>query len=582
MSAPWSPFDFGDTRFAIALDRVSTKSHVMAQDIDFGDSSTGPSEASAMPNVDPEFGLHDDELARVIENAIAAGNDIVLIADKVRVAVAVRASGQVGWDVSASGDFAEAARAVVESEVKRFKWLDVDSLQRGVDGVAQAKRYNRQHVKRWADTRDELTGFKKPKSSKGGRTGEVPERVRKEVGAQAGWHCQFEGCGENLWKHPTADVVGNFSYFAHIIASSKDGPRGDDERSKELADKAENVMLLCDKCHRVIDRISPKAYPADRLFAMRAANIAQVERLFGTLRYPSSDMIVIGGNISGQTVRFDQRRAEQAMRAYKLRPWRSEPYWFAYNGSEQGDGTVPHYWESLFDQLARSAIASLRERLDGTGTGGDRAEVISVFPLHLMSVLALAGRLIGEARSVQLFQFERNTVSSDKGDQWTWPVDADEPGNEKYSAHVHREASGEAEAVLLVSLTDRIPATELPQHLYEDGVWKLPVVEVVVPNPSRSVIGHPKDVELVGKAFDTALQMLQEKWRVDLIHCVPIAPATACVRLGQKLQARHQSRIVFYERKTEPDGKRGAFQPTIELAAAYVKNVRTGREVSLL
>lgn len=109
----------------------------------------------------------------------------------------------------------------------------------------------------------------------------------------------------------------------------------------------------------------------------------------------------------------------------------------------------------------------------------------------------------------------------------------------------------------------------------------MPVVEVVVPNPSRSVIGHPHDLELVGKAFDEALQKLQEKWRVDRVHCIPVAPATACVRLGQKLQSRHQSRVVFYERARTNHGSRGQFKPTIEIASSYVKNVQTGREVPL-
>ncbi|KWE64844.1 hypothetical protein WL77_20795 [Burkholderia ubonensis] len=528
-------------------------------------------------------GLPDAELAVALREAISRSDAIVLMADTRRVALAVKAGPQAQWRLGVSGDFGDESRAVVEADRRRFKWLQVDSLELGLVSAESAPAYRKTDVDRWATRRDEITGFVRPRRRDGGRTGEIPADVRKLVGAQAGWHCQFEGCGENLWMHASANTAGNYSYFAHIIASSPDGPRGHETLSEELAESADNVMLLCDKCHRLIDRVSPDEYSAETLNAMRAANIAQVARLFSTLRYPSSDMIVIGGNIAGQTVQFDQRRAEDAMRAKQLRPFNPKPHWFAYNGSEQGDGTATHYWESLFDQLARTEIPLLQARLDGSAHGGARADVISVFPLHVMSVLVLAGRLIGEARSVELFQFERNAVGGGPGGQWAWSRNAKQPDVNKYSVTAHREpTSDEKEALLLVSLTDRVPREELPAEFYQDGEWKLPVVEVVVPVPSRSVIAHPEDLVLVGKVFDNALRQLQEQWRVDRIHCIPIAPAAACVRLGQKLQSRHQSRVVFYERARTTDGSRGQFLSTIEIATSYVKNVRTGREVSLM
>ncbi|WP_143026349.1 HNH endonuclease [Paraburkholderia fungorum] len=546
-----------------------------------GDLENTVSEADS--NAEIIRGISDGELALALRGILRRGNPVVLIADKQRVAVASQREQNAEWRFEASGDFGDQSRAVVEGAMKNFKWLEVDSLETGLDAAASATVYRKGDVSRWTERRDILTGFKRPKAQDRGRTGEISADTRKRVGAEAGWHCQFEGCGENLWLDANTDTLGNFSYFAHIIASSVDGPRGHAKLSGRLFDTAENVMLLCDKCHRLIDRVSPDEYSVDTLNGMRAANVEQVASLFRSLRFPSSYMIVVGGNILNQSVVFDQRRAEEAMRAAKLRPAGGKPFWFAYNGNEMGDGSSPHFWETQFDQWARMDIPALRARLTGATYGGAQAEVVSVFPLHLMSVLVLAGHLIGEARSVQVFQFERNSVGDNtQGDQWAWPKDAKRPDPSKYSVVVHREpTNGETEALLLVSLTDRVPRGELPAEFYEDGAWKMPVVEVVVPTPSRSVIGHPYDLELVGKAFDDALQSLQEKWRVSRIHCVPIAPTAACIRLGQKLQSRHQSRIAFYERARTTDGTRGQFKPTIEIASSYVKNVATDREVPL-
>ncbi len=548
------------------------------------ESSLVNSATEAVSNQKISRGLQDGELAVALREIIAKANSVVLIADKRRVGVATNREADAVWRFEVSGDFDADSRQVVEGATKKFKWLEADSLESGLNDVVKATGYRKGVVDRWASDRDILTGFKRqPKGQASGRTGEVSPETRKRVGAEAGWHCQFDGCGENLALNANTDTVGNFSYFAHIIASSIDGPRGEAGLSEKLYDTVENVMLLCDKCHRLIDRVSPAVYCKEKLNAMRAANVAQVKGLFSSLRFPSSDMIVIGGNILNQSVVFNQRLAEEGMRAAQLRPTGDKPFHFAFNGNEMGDGSSPHYWESYFDQFARTDIAGLRARLTGATYGGAQADVISVFPLHVMSVLALAGHLIGEARSVRFFQFERNTVSGGaSGEQWAWPADTERPDSSKYSVKVHREAmAGEKEGLLLVSLTDSVPPAELPVDFYQDGEWRMPVVEVVVPNPSRSVIGHPYDLELVGKIFDEALQKLQEKWRVDRVHCIPVAPATACVRLGQKLQSRHQSRVVFYERARTPDGSRGQFKPTIEIASSYVKNVQTGRQVSL-
>jgi len=46
----------------------------------------------------------------------------------------------------------------------------------------------------------------------------------------------------------------NAAYIAHIVAEKPDGPRGDPARSPLLADAIENLMLLCDVHHRLIDR----------------------------------------------------------------------------------------------------------------------------------------------------------------------------------------------------------------------------------------------------------------------------------------------------------------------------------------
>ncbi len=139
-----------------------------------------------------------------------------------------------------------------------------------------------------------------------GRKGEVLADTRFEVAYTAAWRCQFEGCGIDLRQHLTPSMSGNYSYFAHIVASSEEGPRGNSE-SEALANDPTNIMLLCDKCHRLIDRIAPNDYDAEKLRAMRERNIREVKRLLDCLQLPDAQMVVIGGAIEGQPFIFNSK-----------------------------------------------------------------------------------------------------------------------------------------------------------------------------------------------------------------------------------------------------------------------------------
>lgn len=82
------------------------------------------------------------------------------------------------------------------------------------------------------------------------------------VWGRAAGRCQFENCGKPL-DHDllSGKAELNSAYLAHIVASSPAGKRGDELLSHRLADDADNIMLLCDKHHRLIDCEHSREYP---------------------------------------------------------------------------------------------------------------------------------------------------------------------------------------------------------------------------------------------------------------------------------------------------------------------------------
>ena len=239
------------------------------------------------------------------------------------------------------------------------------------------------------------------------------------------------------------------------------------------------------------------------------------------------------------------------------------------------------YWLSLFQLMKSSDISRLKGFLTGTAGPAPRCR-LAVFPVHGTSVLVLSGRLIGESSSVHLFQFHRDQVGGCRGGQWAWQNGTALPAD-KYQVRVHRPAQlGDTEALLQVNLTAVVPAGDLPGYLYGQSGYIIPAIEVTVEECSHRVIGQPEDLDLFGRALDSALRKLQDEWRIPTVHLVVIAPVTACVRIGQKMQARHHSNFILYERGPGgPAGARGSFIRTIRISSTEVTLHSTGESISL-
>jgi len=271
------------------------------------------------------------------------------------------------------------------------------------------------------------------------------------------------------------------------------------------------------------------------------------------------------GNVTGQPHHYSKRNVEDAMLSAGLRPSRDMPEYFCYNGYALHNPHSAAYWGSLFESLSTD-IPRLKALLNGSARGHERPH-LAVFPVHSTSVLMLGGRLIGDTAGVSVFQFHRDKVAGNQGGQWAWPSDAAEPSSDKYRLEVLKDYNGEDEACLLVSLTFDIAHDRLTTHCFNSGELKLPTIKLTPDRFGTDVIGHPKDLELFGAKLDEAIRILQDQWRVQRIHLFLGAPAAACFRVGQKMQARNQATYVCHETDRGGDS---VFKQTIKISSTVV------------
>ena len=518
--------------------------------------------------------MTDSEVAAAVDEAIRSGNELLVVASAFTVRLCTRPNAATLWSDIGGGDFGTLSLAAAGPAIKqrRLWWSSVAVLPSTVPDVnVGATPATSADVRRWVREADSLT-------TSPGRKGEASPKTCEEVARLAAWHCQFLGCGKDLRRHTATGAAGRFSYFAHIVASSPDGPRGNASLSHRLADDPTNFLLLCDECHRLIDRVNPGFYTVDLLRSMREQNIAEVNRLLNTLRFAAVEVVAIVGNVAGQPAQFTMTDAQEALWNSELRPAGAEPEWLFQNGGHLHDPFAAGYWDSMFAGLT-SDLVTLQRLLNGRKRGGGPRPPIAVFPLHSTSTLILAGRVLGDTSNTHLFQPHRTAIGALKTSRWAWPEHAETPPDDKYKMRVLRDRSADGkDACLIVSLTTSIAHRRLTAACYDGNDLVLPTIEVSVDSPSHSTVGHPRDLQLLGLRLDEALRVLQDQWRAKRIHLFMLAPTTAAVRIGQKMQARHHATFVCHETRGVHDGP---FSQTIEISTTHVSFVGSQQTLSL-
>lgn len=514
--------------------------------------------------------VDDEGLAQEIRRIAQGTGDVLVIANAFAVCVLRRADANAPWQQVCCGELAEKSVAAAKPLArKRLWWGSTAGAPWDADPVT---------VPTVKGSLAFVNGWLKKSVDETGREGNVTDTIKEELTYLAGWRCQFAGCGRDLKQHGATGGRGRFSYFAHIVAASPGGPRGDEVLSKLLASELTNFMLMCDECHRLIDKVNPAKYTVEVLRKMREDNIAEVQRLLGNLQHKPAEVVAIIGNIAGQPPQFSIDDAQEALWGRKLRSTGGKADHYFYPGGQHHDVHSAAYWLSLFQTL-KTDLPRLQGLLNGTSQGGAPRPRLAIFPLHSASVLLLAGRILGDAAGTHLFQPHRNKVG--QGTRWGWPPAGTLPipPLDKFKVEeVVPHAVGQDEAILVVALTSDIEATRMPANCAADGKLLLPALRITGPTLDKDCMLQPADVQLVGLAVDAAVRRLQDEWGVRKVHLFVSAPTTAVVAIGQKMQARHHATYVCHEAIAGPGS---AYRPTVEITPTLVRELVSGLAHSL-
>lgn len=388
-----------------------------------------------------------------------------------------------------------------------------------------------------------------------GRGKQISDATKRAVWNASAGRCMYRGCSADLTSTPLVAGHTNIGYLAHIVASDPDGPRGDYQESHALSDDPENIMLMCDAHHRLIDRVDEAGHSTELLRAMRKERCDTLRNLLDDLSHPRAQAITLLADIANVATVASERDIRAAMHQQKTSPLPiiSSPI----NRSNRDGRTAPGFWNHVLHEHEND-FREVRRLFAGATSGNCaiKPERTAVFPLMTVPMLFLCGRMAGQASAVDLYQYDRDQAT------WQWNyAKAPQPQGTFLMELGHGTPT--SEVLLSIELTASLDVSKLPQAL-QDGLQQKQIawVRIVTPSPHYGCIARPEDLEQFSSVAAMVIRHINDVLRAQRVHLIGLSPASTLFRFGQMLQAGHHPDCVTYDR---PDNATG-FVPAILIA----------------
>ena len=361
-----------------------------------------------------------------------------------------------------------------------------------------------------------------------GRYRRISAKTRNQVLLDAHGRCMFEGCGADLTEDPETRVRGYFGTLAHNIAASESGPRGTLYLSEGLADDPQNILLLCDVHHRLVDRVAKADYPAATLSEMRRRFCEVSTNLLDALAFTSMPAFCVAWPVHGQTIALPS--SQQVANALKPIGARLDGVLRTVNDNDAVlrllEGST--LWDSMPAVVERTANDIL---MQAHGEGYRAA----LFAMGLMpALIALGAKLGNKCEITPMLRDRENGL-------WYWPVS--EPRGEFFTVEgLDGLSVRDGEACLLLGLTAVPRAMRSIAESLGMGVASVLARSEYLGN---GALGHPDDGAAFRQRMQELLHRLVDDHGVLRVHVLPCASNAACVFFGQSFDSHHPDLVIY-------------------------------------
>jgi hypothetical protein len=356
----------------------------------------------------------------------------------------------------------------------------------------------------------------------------IPKSTETALIARAAGRCEFRGCNEYLYEHPLTTDAGNFAENAHIVAFREAGARGAGPTRPVDINGIDNLMLLCQPCHKNIDS-HPKKYPRQELVAQKLEHEARIRFVTGLGPELRTNVLTLKSRIGERVVEISQEEIVDALRprypassAYKVID-------LTQLGDESGDGYYP---------LAARRIRDEVRDMYATSGAFDRIKHLSVFGLAPIPLLVAFGNALSNTIQTDLFQCHR-----DRAERWCW-YQGEPPV--AYATSLLRAGTHPRNVAVVLSLSGTVSESALPAAI--DQTFTVYVLTLRGATPNPGFLRQREDLEAFRLTYRELLAtIVRDHEGLGLVHLFPAAPAPIAIACGFDLLPKAHPAIAVYD-----------------------------------
>lgn len=366
---------------------------------------------------------------------------------------------------------------------------------------------------------------------------EVSDKTAIELWIKSGARCSFPGCNEYLLTDTNVtNQTVKHGNIAHIVAASKGGARGQHERPMETRSQIDNLMLVCQLHHTLIDDKSKEAmYTVELLQKFKRSHEQRIYELTGCNPDMQSKVIALTARIGAETVSAPYDQICDALFQQDHYPISSDITRIDFTQFKNPDSEAfyPFAKEDIDAQLERVLDGAEREK---------KAAHVSVFAIGSMPLLVYLGSKISNKISLQLYQRHRDTQT------WTWK---DEPSFAQFELRMLQEGTDRKSVALLLSLSGTIDHNTIPAQIDEQFF----VYEIRLQGtPNPEFLRTPDDLAAFRSKYTMFLAHVRDQHNAATIHLFPAVPAPVAVLCGRELLHKIQPSLTVYDNNKEKGG----------------------------
>lgn len=320
--------------------------------------------------------------------------------------------------------------------------------------------------------------------------------------------CEFNGCCNKLFTHHVTKENVNLAEKAHIYAFSAGGKRPSLLRFSSKINDIDNLMLVCDRCHKLIDSTETN-YSAEQLLQMKKEHEDRIATMVAIKPDLQSEIVIYNANIADGSIKISDFTAKSAIIPEHY-PARSNPINFSPEISLYDNEEL--YWETMSAHLERQ-FEQYKSLL--------KDKHISLFAVAPQPLLFKLGMLLNRAYDVEVRQAQGSI------DNWQWRCD-------KQTAKIETEIIDSKDKaitpIVTFELTAKLSLEELRQEFGEGTIYR-----ISTPICSPEIIKSWRDLRAVMDEYRRILNKIREEYGQNVkIKLIPISPASVSIEAGRQ------------------------------------------------